>query len=777
MRRGRVWRMLMWVVLAASVALTGWGFYATRLWAEEAWEALGLQRLEIFAAVFAAIAIPLLIWKPRWLLPLSIAVVVVYTVCVTGPIAPCAVILFLSAALAVGSWLSRDRLLALLLGMALYILLAYALFAFPINYPLVWGALLIIPIFFNQYRSFPRRFHIPERDSPIGIAMTIFAAMALWLVVLKPEVSSDGLAMHLAIPAYVANHHTWPFDAANTIWAVMPMGADFCYTIVYLLGGEYAARLLNFAILLTVAALLFRMVRSWLITALWLSTPLTQLVTGSLFVENFTAAMLMGAFVSLWQQPVWLTAILLGAGMSIKFGFAAFAIPCFALLFTMRLPEWRMGLAATALFILFAAPPYLNAYARTRNPIFPFANAVFKSPYYDTRVSFRDLRFQQPVNAALLYNMTFHTSRYFEGQDGAFGFQYLLLLPAAAFALFYKRRKRVGAAALALCVLFCVLTFASQSNVRYLYPALPLAMIAIGSLPAGAPVAILAAVGFTLNFWYMGAASWDHRAFYLRPFDARERAAYLERSAPVRKLVEWLNQNKPGKPVLFLATSEIAGLQGRALTNSWHNPDFNKQLYAANSTATALALLNKYDIQWIVAPDPSSTLVVPQIGIRNLVACCTDPKMKSGRFYLAHLREQTGAIGGIIPAGPGLYDDSSPAIHLEGQWVTDMQFPTTLNHSVSYSNVAGDRATFRFEGSGVDYVYTKAANRGIAEIFIDGKPAAPLDLYSRVTVWQARTAINCSDSGVHQLTIGVTGRKNSASSDTYVDLDGLEVRK
>ena len=40
-------------------------------------------------------------------------------------------------------------------------------------------------------------------------------------------------------------------------WSVMPMGADWCYTVVYMLGGEFAARLLNFAMLLLVEALLY----------------------------------------------------------------------------------------------------------------------------------------------------------------------------------------------------------------------------------------------------------------------------------------------------------------------------------------------------------------------------------------------------------------------------------------------------------------------------------------------------------------------------------------
>ena len=38
----------------------------------------------------------------------------------------------------------------------------------------------------------------------------------------------------------------------------MPMAADFAYSIVYLMGGEASASLLNFALLVMIVALLYR---------------------------------------------------------------------------------------------------------------------------------------------------------------------------------------------------------------------------------------------------------------------------------------------------------------------------------------------------------------------------------------------------------------------------------------------------------------------------------------------------------------------------------------
>ncbi len=140
------------------------------------------------------------------------------------------------------------------------------------------------------------------------MALLVFVVGMHWLVALKPETGADGLAMHLAIPANMAAHHQMTYGPERFLWSVMPMGADWAFSITYLLGGESAPRLLNFAMLLVVLALLYEMVRRWLprgmallLLAAFAATPLVQLVTGSLFVENVLTALLLGALAALWR--------------------------------------------------------------------------------------------------------------------------------------------------------------------------------------------------------------------------------------------------------------------------------------------------------------------------------------------------------------------------------------------------------------------------------------------------------------------------------------------
>src|SRR5258708_38978114 len=112
------------------------------------------------------------------------------------------------------------------------------------------------------------------------------------------------------------------------------MGVEWVYRAVYVLGGEFAARLLNFALLVLLSILLYETVRHWLgvtaslfMTALFASTPLVQLETGSLFIENYLACMVFGAVTNVARNRPYHAAIFCGAALAAKFGAVAFGLP------------------------------------------------------------------------------------------------------------------------------------------------------------------------------------------------------------------------------------------------------------------------------------------------------------------------------------------------------------------------------------------------------------------------------------------------------------------
>src|SRR5262249_52076598 len=205
---------------------------------------------------------------------------------------------------------------------------------------------------------------------------------------------SDGLAMHLSIPANIALQHRLTIEPSRFLWAAMPMAADFSYTIVYLIGGEYGSRLLVFGMLLAVCALLYRALRRWIspaassiLTAAFAATPIVQLVTGAMFIENFLGAMILGLLTAIWRfgdtgerRYFCLAMALGGVAMSTKFGALAFVLIALPFAFIEarrhgRSMGSRPGAACAAgalLLFALAAPPYATAWVKTGDPLFPY---------------------------------------------------------------------------------------------------------------------------------------------------------------------------------------------------------------------------------------------------------------------------------------------------------------------------------------------------------------------------------------------------------------------
>ena len=131
-----------------------------------------------------------------------------------------------------------------------------------------------------------------------------------------------------------------------------------------------------------------------------------------------------------------------------------------------------------------------------------------------------------------------------------------------------------------------------------------------------------------------------------------------------------------------------------------------------------------------------------------------------------------------IPAlGAGSYEDPNSSIRYIGTgWTHSTYFSQPSGGSDSWSNTPEDGLTFTFVGNQITYVYTKALNRGLATITIDGIDYGYLDLYAASPQWQASSMYSSLGSGVHTINISVSGAKNGASSDYYVDFDRFIVQ-
>ena len=142
---------------------------------------------------------------------------------------------------------------------------------------------------------------------------------------------------------------------------------------------------------------------------------------------------------------------------------------------------------------------------------------------------------------------------------------------------------------------------------------------------------------------------------------------------------------------------------------------------------------------------------------------CTVPEYEFRNFYVARLEAECKALAPVAPLQPmltaarGVYDDIDPFVLFRGDWDRSDGFDDAYQKTVAYTDTAGAEAAFAFEGDAMTYVYTKAPNRGIATITIDGVPKGRFDLYSTTIQWQSRLRFDGLGPGRHVFVMHVTG--------------------
>jgi len=127
------------------------------------------------------------------------------------------------------------------------------------------------------------------------------------------------------------------------------------------------------------------------------------------------------------------------------------------------------------------------------------------------------------------------------------------------------------------------------------------------------------------------------------------------------------------------------------------------------------------------------------------------------------------------PFVPGYYDDGDQRIEYKGKWWPDHQFPLSSGHSLTYSDKPGDTFRIAFTGSAITYVFTRALNRGFAEVRIDGGAPVRINQYSGPVMWQEKQRFGGLSPGAHTLEVRVSGDKDAKSGGVFVDLDAFEV--
>lgn len=416
------------------------------------------------------------------------------------------------------------------------------------------------------------------------------------LAVLHPEVGQDALAMHMVIGDQLKLEGRFHYDVTRSIWAVMPMAADWQFAIASMLGGEYAARLVNFgADLLILAAIHAACMRyrgplaAAAAAVVYSTLPLVYLETTSLFVENLwtlwvVAGLLAGLAALDAPRGRWAAAasgVLVGTALAAKVT-TVFLAPVFGAIALAWLLAARVeGTRRLGLFVAGALAtgvlPYANAWYRTGNPVFPFMNEIFQSPFFDATKAFDNPLFKSGFGWDSLYRATFDSGRFLEADPGALGVSLLVLLPAAlAYALLDSQRRRVGAV---LGVLFVALVFHFLSYLRYILPVLPLFAVLIGCMVAGMPgsprawrplLAALTLIGGIAGLYLMPTGNYHVRGIHLPPFaGTKSEQDYRMHWRPEREMARVIDAMALRK-VLWIGHPFIAQANTRVVVLNWH---------------------------------------------------------------------------------------------------------------------------------------------------------------------------------------------------------------
>jgi hypothetical protein len=614
--------------LATGVSLLVLGLAENGLQAlRTAWEPGALSHFAIFICCLVAVGAGLIALPSPFAWVSTVAVTTGTILWAFGPGAVLSAALVLSGAAAWGSWLIRqphfhesDAAVAFLLttavGLAFLVCLGNSLSHFAINGPALYIALLLFPIG-AQARALPalasavttgllvRSATLSGKVGGliIGLVVAVHAAHAA-----LPELYWDALAMHLYVPGYVSTYGKWNYDAAQYAWAAFPLGADWLFSYAFVLGGEMAAKLLNLMFGAATSWLLYLQLRG-VVSAGWagllasasMSAPILVLGSTSLLVENTLMFFMLAGYVLLerldkrWQS--WLGFwLILAALCSVKLQGAIFAaaLTVVALWRVWQSPEVRpRGAAwvlACAAFVL-AVQPYFTAFWLTGNPLFPFFNAIFKSPLYPSDQNFVDVRWARGWALDSVWGMTFDSPKYLEtGSPGTLGYFVLTLGPLAVATLLI-RRAPASLRAFAVSFFFLAVVGSSVQYVRYFSPVLPVltvatsAMTQVGGRIVGRAVGGALIVILLLNLLSIPSGGWLLKGFHpSRLVHSDGRAQLIRELVPQRALNERLRQREEDPvTVAYLGLPAGGGLKGTAIYYAWYNVAFMSALDQAKS--------------------------------------------------------------------------------------------------------------------------------------------------------------------------------------------------
>ena len=617
---------------------------------------VGLLGLVVIAAVVVSLSAERM-WKIR--VEVALAVFGGLTMVAAFGAGPVILVgMFLLSATALGTWLtlglpgasSPPLVFVTVFGAAIYAVVFTLIGAIPINTLALHSVLLVAPFLcalasprtrlalWAHAEAFVHRAQEPEHRTAAEIvgltAFTLVAQLHLWLCAL-PERYWDAMVFHLYLPSYVSAHGAWSYDASLHALAFVPNAVDWLYAHFFLLGGEVATRLYNFAALMLLCASLYvivaritsREVAIWT-AALFASIPLAFIESSSLFIETTLALWITSAVGLICvanlrpdaRVTVMALTLLAVATMSKLHGAisAVVTAPVLLGLFLRGRPPRGNIVQVFVLAIVIAAVgcfPYAYSWLKTGNPIFPFYNDVFKSSFFPA-YRFHDTRWEGNFNWSLLYDTTFASPRFGEVGTGALGLTIIIMVPLAMAAVIARPDAR-ALVCLGSAAAVTLLIGSQIQYLRYFYPIFPLLLVAsaIGLMllfegrRARVLTLVLVFAVVVFNIYKLPAGGWILSDFDLRAgFSPAARRSLELAQAPERLANKLINDTAGGTARVLYTGNPYGGLlQGQALYLEWYNQKLAGEMNDVTTPEQVQELLKRWAVTHVVAMSNGTT--------------------------------------------------------------------------------------------------------------------------------------------------------------------------
>jgi hypothetical protein len=187
--------------------------------------------------------------------------------------------------------------------------------------------------------------------------------------------------------------------------------------------------------------------------------------------------------------------------------------------------------------------------------------------------------------------------------------------------------------------------------------------------------------------------------------------------------------------------------------------------------------MEKFGVRWFIGPAAANEA---NPSVAHFLEVCTDRQSVFGREAIYRLRSLcAAAVPGQAAERPvalaGRYDDVDLRILYQGTWMRDRQFAEPVNRTLTYTDVPGDSFQISFVGSELIWRFTRAANRGVASVEIDGKPVGEVDQYSADTRWRSQTEFRVPH-GRHTAVFRILPRRHPRAEGGFIDIDEIEIR-